>query len=139
MTDPMQAGVSRRDVLVRGTALAGIAMAAGVVGWRGLTNRPGELTLADFSPQLGTWFDIHAGGTGRLRLLEASPSTVTGQNGARYTGEAFSLLFGGAPANGTVTLSHPALGSFPLFVSPVGRDTNGPHVEAVVNRWRVGP
>jgi hypothetical protein len=61
---------------------------------------------------------------------------VTGQES--NTMETFSLVFRG-PADqpfrqGTYTLQHEKLGTFQLFLVPIGRDESGYSYEAVFNR-----
>ena len=100
--------------------------------------RQGPLTLAEVLPHVGSRFDVWVAPARRerLTLLEAAGRGARGQGNREVTGEAFSLLFGEAgteiPA-GTHAFHHPALGSFPLFVSPVGQGRNGQRYEVVVN------
>ena len=87
---------------------------------------------------VGSRFDVWVSPVRRERftLIEASVRTPRGQGRRTVTGEAFSLLFAGGRgevSTGTHTFRHPELGSFPLFVSPVGDGRNGPRYEAVVN------
>jgi hypothetical protein len=53
-------------------------------------------------------------------------------------GDAFSLLFRGrrraGVTGGIYQIEHPALGTFELFVNPVGRGVKGLNLEAVINR-----
>ncbi len=53
-------------------------------------------------------------------------------------GESFSLLFRGHRTTGvdagSYRLEHPRMGSFELFLSPVGRGVKGLNLEAVINR-----
>jgi len=142
MAELGQAGISRRELLGRGGGVAAAALTARLLG-RPVANalapsRHGPLTYAQFAGQIGTWFDLGAQGkVVRVRLLEATPHSPRRQDGRPITGEAFSLLFGDAPKgaslNGTYTVRHRALGSFSLFVAPVGRPAAG-RFEAVVNR-----
>jgi hypothetical protein len=93
---------------------------------------PAYLRRSSYAPLVGTDFRIHVpeGRALRLKLVEARK--------LRGPGEAFSLLFRGRRrvdvAGGTYRIEHGALGSFDLFVSPVGRGVKGLELEAVINR-----
>jgi hypothetical protein len=93
---------------------------------------PAYLRHATYEPLVGTEFRVHVPGARalRLRLVEARP--------LHSPGEAFSLLFRGRRRveihGGTYRLEHRALGSFELFVNPVGRGVKGLDLEAVINR-----
>ena len=83
-------------------------------------------------PFVGTDFRVHRPGAGplRVKLIEARqlPSV----------GEAFSLHFqghqGAAVESAMHRLEHPVLGSFDLFIAPVGRGVKSLELEAVINR-----
>ena len=86
-----------------------------------------------FAAGLGTSFRLGVGADGvDLRLAEL-------REGAAGPGhESFALLFDG-PADpvlgqGTYAVEHPALGTFALFVVPIGRDADRTSYEAVFNR-----
>ena len=53
-------------------------------------------------------------------------------------GDSFSLLFRGRRTSGVESgvyrIEHPRMGSFELFLSPVGRGVKGLNLEAVINR-----
>jgi len=95
-----------------------------------------QLTLPAFQGALQTEFQF--GLTAQqfvpLVLVEArARRSPTGSAG----GESFSLLFHG-PAEPplvqrTYPCAHAALGTFDLFIVPVGRDRHGFHYEAVFN------
>jgi hypothetical protein len=95
-----------------------------------------QLTLPAFQAALQTEFRL--GLTAQqfvsLVLVEAhARHSPTGGAG----GESFSLLFHGPAerplAQRMYPCAHGALGSFDLFIVPVGRDQNGFHYEAVFN------
>lgn len=96
------------------------------------------LTKADFDPCLGTTFQLETapGESVALELIEISGYPQrTIQSGA--TREAFSLLFRGAKdlavSQQIYKLTHPELGSYELFLVPVGPDEQGMRMEAVFN------
>jgi hypothetical protein len=94
------------------------------------------LCRAHFEPFIGsTLTAARAGSTpAELLLLEVSElsMTVNQQNG--YAGESFSLLFRSDQVveADIYTFRHSSLGSFTLFLTPVGR--TGYIYEAVINR-----
>ena len=139
MTSIEAPALTRRQLLLHAGGALALAAAARLPQPPPETRaRQGSLTLAQVLPHVGSRFDVRVapGRRERLTLIEASERGSRGQGGRRVTGEAFSLLFGEAgtelPA-GTHTFHHRALGSFPLFVSPVGQGRNGQRYEAVVN------
>src|SRR5256885_4815706 len=83
-------------------------------------------TKATFASYINSVFVFRAPGVRRdieVTLMQVSDMT------AAPGGECFSLLFrgGGGPAlrQNTYTVEHPALGTFKLFLVPVGTDDNG--------------
>jgi hypothetical protein len=109
---------------------AGVGVAASALG----KPRGGAAYLRreSFLPLVGTDFGVHRPRARALRvkLIEARQ--------LRGPGESFSLLFHarkrGGLDEGTYRLEHPSLGSFELFVSPVGRGVKGQDLEAIINR-----
>jgi hypothetical protein len=108
---------------------------------KGAEARPTDLrTLAEFAPHVGSRFALDAAGTPPIdvTLEEAAASAAHPAGKRRLRGEAFSLLFRGpaqpAATDGTHTMSHPALGTFPLFLVAVGRGSNAQEYQAVVDR-----
>jgi hypothetical protein len=93
---------------------------------------PAFLRHTTYEPLVGSEFRALRpdGRTLKMRLIQVQrlPSR----------GEAFSLLFHARRHPGvegrTYRIDHPALGSFELFVNPVGRGVKGLDLEAVVNR-----
>ena len=139
MTSIEASALTRRQLLRHAGGAFALAAAARLPQSRPDTRaRQGPLTLAEVLPHVGSRFDVRVapGRRERLILIEAAGRGARGQGGREVTGEAFSLLFGEAgteiPA-GTHAFHHPSLGSFPLFVSPVGQGRNGQRYEAVVN------
>jgi uncharacterized protein DUF6916 len=93
---------------------------------------PAYLSRATYAPLVGTDFRVHVPGekTLRLKLIEA--------RALKGPGDAFSLLFRGRRQadvkSGTYRIEHRTIGSFDLFVNPVGRGVKGLDLEAVINR-----
>lgn len=87
----------------------------------------------NFTPLLGQGFKVAAGS---IRLGEVTLTEVTDAPGKVTAGASFSLLFdtsGVKPfPQSTYIVTHPALGTFAMFLSPVGQ--SGHTCEAVINR-----
>jgi hypothetical protein len=89
------------------------------------------LQIGDFSPHLGTIFDMEAaGGSIALKLAKVEPAGESGRAGG-----AFSLLFV-APAGpwlpqAIYPVTHPALGTMEIFLVPVGPAQGGNGYHAV--------
>lgn len=70
----------------------------------------------------------------RLRSVKSLGCNVEKARGGR---ESFSLFFTAPPtaplAQGIHVFSHPAIGSHPLFLVPIGRDAEGLHLEVIFN------
>ncbi|MGO9196777.1 MAG: DUF6916 family protein [Acidimicrobiales bacterium] len=137
--------MSRRDVLKLGAASIGVAATTVFVG-EGVSGaslrRPRaraaagkELRYTTFEPLVGETFTLHVPGRTQHVKLVAVKSHPTARPGR---GECFSLLFT-APrpvaASGNHVLANPVLGSFSMFLSPVGLQSKGQRYEAVVNRF----
>lgn len=140
MTSLEASTLTRRQLLRHAGGALALAAAARLTRLRPEDQeRQDSLTLAAVLPHVGSRFDVRVapGRRERLTLIEATAREPRGQGDRKVTGEAFSLLFGEAgneiPA-GIHAFHHPALGSFPLFVSPVEQGRNGQRYEAVVNR-----
>jgi hypothetical protein len=94
------------------------------------------LTKADFDPFLGTVFQLETapGESAPLELIEVSgyPPRAMHSGASR---EPFSLLFRGGKdlvaSQQIFKLHHPELGSYELFLVPVGNDEKGIRLEAV--------
>lgn len=104
-------------------------------------SKKGALTLQEmhkehFEPHVGTAFQVR-GAAGEAADLELTEASATGQD-PRF--EQFSLLFSGPAAaflpQGTYEFSHPALGSFALFIVPIGQGAGAIRYQAVFNRFR---
>ena len=95
----------------------------------------GGLTLAGFSPLVGTDFAL---GRGRLRLVEVVQRPPHPADPRGLSGEAFSLVFSGGPvrplADGTYTFTHPSAGKLSLFLVAVGMARQGQRYQAVIDR-----
>jgi hypothetical protein len=104
-----------------------------------------ELTQGAFAPLVGTNFRVSAahGRMATLRLI--SVRTLAAPDG-RWTGpiptgEGFAPLFSGSVSEGfgqgTYTVDHRSLGSFAMFLVPVGPAGPDQRYEAVFNRmWK---
>jgi Domain of unknown function (DUF6916) len=96
---------------------------------------PDELTRDAFQPQVGTRFLVSRppAEAVALELVE-----IRDLGGPPESGRSFAVLFrgpGDAPlAQGTYEVGHGAMGTFALFVVPVGVDESGAQYEAVFNR-----
>ena len=97
-------------------------------------DRLASLTLADFTPAIGTEFTLHRpdGATEPLKLAEAN---AVGAAGADKTRAPFALLFRtsarGWMPQAIYALEHPALGRLEIFLVPLGPDAQGMRYEAV--------
>jgi hypothetical protein len=150
MDESLQRSVSRTGFLKLGAAAAvvlGVGPAAravagtttvateeGATASGGRTVRgPSHLRLATYEPLVGGAFLIRRSPSSALRVKLVSATRLPSD-----VGEAFSLTFqghGNAKLDQeTYTLEHPRLGTFPLFLVPVGRARRGQSFEAVVNR-----
>ena len=96
----------------------------------------GRLTSESFSKNLNTSFEIQVSAlnTQELELIEISKKRVH-----RGT-ESFDVLFRGSKENqftqGTYLINHARMGSFPVFVVPVGNGKNGVFYQAIFSRMR---
>jgi len=90
-------------------------------------------TKATFVTYLNSVFQIHTA-SGNIAVTLTSVDDMPAPTG----GECFSLLFigGSAPlSQETHTVTHPALGTFQLFLVPAGADQNGAQKSVVtINR-----
>jgi hypothetical protein len=91
----------------------------------------GTLTADDFVKHVNTVFTFHDGNREwQLRLI--SVSSLTARPGKR---QPFSLVFTGAPGvvfrQQMYPLEHSSLGRLPIFLVPIGADTEGTQYEAV--------
>lgn len=125
--------VGRRDFVVG--ALAG----AGCLAWAGLSadeaaaaqvGRAKDRFHARIAAQVGTDFRLRSKTAGRatLELIETQEGRVTSREHARHLWhKPFSALFrrkrGDELPQETYHVSHPVLGTFDLFIVPVGSAT----------------
>jgi hypothetical protein len=132
--------LTRRSLLSSGAA----ATAAALIGLRPWAATPaaaaagaaGHLLRSSYEGLTGTSF---AAGSVDLRLLSVSDlAGAAADRSLAGSEDAFALAFAGpldaALEAGTHTLSHPELGTFELFVSPVDRPRKDRRYEAVVDR-----
>lgn len=98
------------------------------------------LTLARFTPLVGSTFGVVSGRvqTVRATLEEATARAPRPADRPGLSGESFSLIFAAngrkALGDGTYTVVHPALGTFPLFLVAVDRGRLAQRYQAVVDR-----
>jgi hypothetical protein len=154
MEATVQPGLTRRQAFV---AFAMVGAAAAVPALRRAALPPtfsrhdatgpatlDVLTLARFTPHVGSQFTVRASNAGPVTatLEEASATEPHPADRPGVRGEAFSLIFRGprqpVVGDGKHTLAHPALGTFPLFLVAVGRGVDGQGYQAIVDR-RVAP
>jgi hypothetical protein len=135
--------VTRRAVLGAGLGLAGIALIAGSGGFGSLL-RLGvldPLAEASYRPLVGSNFQVGSGGT-VLKLVGVRNLGPLSFGRTLMTGkEHFALDFEGPAGNRLASaqhpLSHPDLGQFQLFLTPVGRTSSIQGYEAIVNRFEI--
>ena len=141
--------VTRRGLLA-GVAggIGGLAFVGLLPALEGLLGEPlgaPELTHGTFAGLVGTTFRVSVaqGRTATLRLLSVRTLTVPGGrwNGPLPTGDGFAPLFSGSLSEGfgqgTYTVGHRSLGSFAMFLVPVGPAGPDQRYEAVFNRmWK---
>jgi len=93
------------------------------------------LNFETFAAQINTTFLVKPAAdlTVELRLIESNDKSVSGQ-------EMFSLIFRGPEETflpqHIYQIEHDRIGSFDLFIVPVGRDEGGYRYEAIFNRVR---
>jgi hypothetical protein len=99
-----------------------------------------NFTQAAFKPYINTKFKIKTGSAAfDLRLTKITDLKAISKIPARIAGkESFSLLFAGSRdaarlTQDTYTLEHAALGTFSLFLVPIGEAKNRHH-EAIIIR-----
>jgi hypothetical protein len=118
-----------------GRALAGVTGASTVDAGPGVGRErggAGYLHRESWAPLLGDRLKLSLPGqkTLRMQLIAVTPHKSPGQS--------FSLVFRGgrdaAAESGLYRIQHSSLGSFELFLSPVGRGVKGLDLEAVINR-----
>jgi hypothetical protein len=156
MGDALQTAMSRAGLLKLGAAAAlvfsggaaaravGAATTPGAIGEQdgegGLSlgggspvRSPPYLRLATYTPLVGSAFVIHRSAAPSLKVKLVSATRLPTE-----VGESFSLMFRGHGnaklGQETYTIEHPRVGTFPLFLVPVGPGRNGQSFEAVINR-----
>lgn len=134
--------ISRRKFLGRGSALSVAALVPMVVraavsdgsqlSANGLT-KLNTLTHRSFEPHLNQTFQVHLSA---MELQELELIRVSRPTKQRRC-ESFDVLFAGSDkpfGEGTYTIQHKTLGSFPVFLVPVGHGNKGPVYQAVFTR-----
>lgn len=96
-----------------------------------------NLSLATFTALLNTDFRIFRNSDEPAVVVKLAKAVDLGSTSRQ---EQFSILFCGLPeqplGQGLYRLDHDRLGSFDLFIVPVGRDAQGYQYEAIFNRLR---
>jgi hypothetical protein len=135
--------VTRRAVLGAGLGLAGVALIAGSGSWGSLLRLGAldPLAEASYRPLVGSNFQVGTGGV-VLKLVGVRNLGPLSVGRMLMTGkEYFALDFEGPAGNRLASaqhpLSHPDLGHFQLFVSPVGLTDSVQRYEAIVNRFEI--
>lgn len=139
--------VSRRRFLALGPVLAATAAAGPKSIVKDVLPRasasaagPQTLKRSTFEPHVNGTFVLHVEALRPTEVKLASVRDLPGAAGAALQDPEgqFSLLFRGPrqPAidQGTYRLEHPAVGSFVLFLVPVGESADARHYEAIFNR-----
>jgi hypothetical protein len=135
-------GLTRRSLL-RAGAGAGAAVAIGVRPWAAAAataGTAGYLTRSAYAGLEGTSFNVETGGEHVVLRLEAVADVAGAATRRSLAGsdDTFALTFSGPLAqpldSGIHSLSHPALGSFELFASPVDQPEGSRRYEVVVDR-----
>ena len=94
------------------------------------------LSRNSFAAQLNSTFRVYLaqGEACEIALIELRDGRTSGRQ------EQFALTFRGPRdrflGQGTFPLEHPVMGSFDLFMTPVGQEADGFLYEAVFNRLR---
>ena len=103
-------------------------------------------TCAEFSRVVGTRFRVRISEKNDtvLELTQATPGRAPASSGGQARGyESFSLLFRGPGqqviAQGTYEFDHHQLGSFSMFIVPVGREPDAVVYQAVFNQLVASP
>jgi hypothetical protein len=143
---------SRRHFLAVAGALGAAGLAPGLLrlipvagatpaGW---SPEVTDLALARFTPHVGSDFMVRTAArhSERVTLLEATAREPHSADRPGLRGESFSLIFAGGGAktfdDGSFTVTHPAMGAFPLFLVPVGQGSQTQRYQAVVDRRSPG-
>src|SRR5438270_13863544 len=135
--------VSRRQAPKLGLAAAA-ALTGGLVlaSLSSRVRQVGELGYKEFAGVVGKPFQVQFKGRPSLTLHLADARPLRRPAGTyRLAGEGFSLRFEGPPApilpQDTYRVENTTLGSFDIFLVPMGPQQSAPAYEAVVNRfWR---
>lgn len=137
-------GLTRSALLKAGGAAAvsfGVPAVARAAG--GAKDPLFYLREATYTPHLNSTFRLdHPHGPITVELVEITNLVRPNKRRRKAAAgeEAFSLLFettkGEPILQGNYTLHHGKIGSFPLFLVPVGRGVRGHFVEGLVNRMK---
>lgn len=134
-------------------ALAGIplkeAMTFPSLGSPHVLNSPfqidelGFFNMSTFAPYVNTKFRVYQGSANSIVVTLVKVEDLVAASGRQSAsgGECFSLQFTGPRGRqfqqNTYRIEHPALGTFSLFITPIGRNDKGNgaiNYEAVINR-----
>lgn len=136
--DDTRALLTRRHLLTSGAAAAMVIALPSGLAYASAALDPAYLRRASYAGLVGQTFTVSWwGGSARLTLDAVEDLAGKGLAGRD---DAFALVFSADPSasldrqDGPVTLSHPKLGSFQLFLPPVDRAASRQDYEAIVNR-----
>jgi hypothetical protein len=131
-----------RRTLIKSGAVAGATLLIARPGWAfaGRPGVPSHLERSSYTGLTGDAFTASGGGGSASLTLDGVGDLPDAAAGAV---DAFALAFSGAASaplhQGIRTLSHPALGSFDVFVAAVERPDDRQRYEVVVDRSRGVP
>jgi len=144
--------ISRRRFLAMGpvvaaTAAAGPGSVLKDILPRALATGPEGLTRSRFAPHVNSTFKVQLGPLQHadVRLTEVADLPAPGGAGSASGDREgqFSLMFRGPLeprfAQNTYHVEHPEMGTFALFLVPVGESADGRHYQAVFNRIGAAP
>ena len=94
-----------------------------------------NFTIETFSEHLGSAFRIHPDDTGQVDVELISATGLGGSAGEEMSRQPFSIIFHG-PADVLLPqriykMEHDQIGSFELFLVPIGPDEKGLRYEAI--------
>ena len=96
-----------------------------------------DLTFADFAAALKTKFRVNTSADAAVDFILTEAKSTSAAGSSDPNPKQFSLVFTGPLAScleqRTYRFEHDTLGTFDLFIVPVGRDSGRFHYEAVFN------
>ena len=144
--------ISRRRFLALSPVLAAAAAASPTSIVKdflpqGPSTAGGDLTRSHFAPHVNSTFQVQLGALQHavVRLLDVADLPVAGGSAAPAVDRErqFSLIFRGPLeqpfTQNTYHVEHPRMGTFALFLVPVGEAADGRHYQAIFNRIGAPP